>query len=258
MRGHVSVPVAEDDTAKCSTDTKLSAGSVCKVVLAVLFCLGLSVLFATLGFWQLSRATWKAEQVQQALARRDLPAIKLDSQQKLADMKLWRTVSFLAEKAPGAPLVYLDNQVRSRQTGYLVYQPLELYGTGHAVLWQHSWLPAGPDRAVLPQLAGADIAVPGQAVLVAPPAAGIDLGAPVEHIGEALRVQKIDFDMLSALLGMKLVPYILSTDSNIRGPQYPVSPQRHKGYAFQWFALSLLVPVMLAFYATSKYRLRQS
>ena len=30
------------------------------------------------------------------------------------------------------------------------------------------------------------------------------------------------------------------------------------GYAFQWFALSMLVPVMLAFYATSKYRLRQS
>ena len=32
------------------------------------------------------------------------------------------------------------------------------------------------------------------------------------------------------------------------------------GYAFQCFAISLLVPVMLAFYATGKYRqrLRQS
>ena len=220
-----------------------------------LLCVALSSTCVLLGHWQWSRGEWKDRQARMAAERRDMPAVRLDSPRALAGLGHWMPAAFLAEPLP-APLVYLDNQVRDGRPGYQVYEAVSLRGTGHAALLSRAWLPVGPDRAALPR---ADLgeALPGEAMLVPAPAAGLDLGASAEPLGGALRVQRVDFPALSELLGMDLIPYILSGSGDVAaGPRYHVSPERHRAYAFQWFALGLLLPSLLAFYGFRRFRAR--
>ena len=220
-----------------------------------LLCVGMSSVCVLLSHWQWSRADWKAQQMQQAAERRKAPAMKLDSPQALAGLGRWQPAAFSAAPLQ-APLVYLDNQIRDGRSGYKVYQAILLQDTGHAALWSRAWLPTGPDRAVLPQ-AELEGALPEEAMLLPAPAAGLDLGAAAERLDGALRVQQVDFSALSELLGIELIPYILSgSEDAVAGPRYHVSPERHRAYAFQWLALGLLLPLLLAFYGFRKFRAR--
>lgn len=212
------------------------------------FALAAAALFATLGFWQLGRAEWKRDLLQRA-------------SQALSDRRP-RPVAVVADPARDraydwvdvegrfvdAPAVLLDNQGRDGQVGVRAYRVFMIAG-GPAVLVDLGWvaipgdrrMPAVPRDADRTRLSG---------LLLPPPSKGLALGAPAALPDGDLLVTWLDPSALRARLhAPMLVPRVLrpapeagfgfERDFDILPNTMP--PERHVGYAVQWFALSATV-----------------
>ena len=200
--------------------------------------------FVSLGRWQLDRAIEKQQMldaVAAALRDRQPQPLALVPEQAGTG---YAWVSSLGTFAP-SPALLLDNQRRGDAVGvevFGVFKPLE----GPALLVDLGWLALPGDRALpnidLPsgqqRLAG---------MLSPPPASGIALG-PAYAASDARRwlLTRIDIDALSAGLNTRLAHRVLrldpklplgyARDLNILPNTLP--PERHRGYAVQWFGLA--------------------
>lgn len=203
-------------------------------------------LLLSLGFWQLDRATEKAELQAVYDARYQSRPLRLNSAAGIEDAEAmhWRPVEFRGEYQ--AQTYLLDNQVRDRQPGYNVYTALQLDGTDKALLVDRGWIAGGVDRSWIP-----DIEVPAGTIalhgrILPPPGTGLMLGEHmIEPVGQArYRVQRIDIDELQQHSGQPFLPYVVRLAEAEPGTYRidAVAPgtgrERHQGYAFQWFALS--------------------
>lgn len=205
--------------------------------------------FSALGTWQLERMRAKAamlSDVEQTLSTRDPRPLALAAQQARRDRYDWAagTGRFLA-----SPPVLLDNQQRNGRAGVLAYRafaPEE----GPALLVELGWLPLDGARTLprVPQPLGR-MRIRG--LLVPPPSPG--LATPVVATrDEGLLATALDADLLAAPLDLPaLPPRVLKLD-----PTLPIGyardldilpntlpPERHLGYAVQWYALALAVLV---------------
>jgi len=214
-------------------------------VLAVLVAAG----FAALGVWQLGRAEQKRAmlaQVQQTLqVRQPLPLSAASQAARASDFD-WAGGE---GRFASGPAVLLDNQVRDGQPGVRIYRPFLPADGGPAILVEFGWQPLRGDRA-LPAVAP----LPGPrqiaGLLAPPPAPGLIRGAAVRQTDGDLLVVALQPATLAAALQLKrLAPRVLKLD-----PSLPIGywrdldvlpntlpPERHLGYAVQWFGLALAV-----------------
>lgn len=208
----------------------------------------LIALFVSLGRWQLTRMDEKQAMLDQVAAtlraRQPLP---LAAAQDLA-----RARSFDWAQGEGAftdaPAVLLDNQQRGGRPGVRVYR---VFAPDRAapLLVELGWLPLPGDRT-LPQ----PEPIPGPqrvaGLLAPPPAGGLAEGLSTPTpAGDVLAV-RLDAPGLPGLLGLDaLPPRVLKLD-----PDLPLGyardldvlpntlpPQKHLGYAVQWFGLAAAV-----------------
>lgn len=210
-------------------------------VLALICAFGL----ARMGWWQLDRAADKQallDGIERASAAQLVPLAELDLQSGAARFRAASVRGeFLADRQ-----VLLDNQTRDGKPGVRAYVPLRPANQAHALLVDRGWLP-WPDRAQPPPMA----AVPTgwqylEGVLLDPPGAGLRLGAAVGDQWPLL-VTRIDLDEIERHLGRPLLDLVLEDRAapraqSIRAQMLP--PERHRGYALQWFGLSLTVLVI--------------
>ncbi|MBL8268209.1 SURF1 family protein, partial [Steroidobacter sp.] len=148
--------------------------------------------------------------------------------------------------------ILLDNMPsHSGQAGYRVLTPLET-----PVGWllvDRGWLPWGPTRTQLPDVSvnADERALTG--AIDDLPRAGIQLEAPpVDASVPWPRV--LNFPQQAALeqqLGHRLIPGLLLLDASHRDgferiweAHLGFKPERHIGYAVQWFALALVALIM--------------
>lgn len=218
----------------------------------VLLAAGVGVaLTARLGVWQLDRAAQKLA-LQSAIDVRGalppLPDSGLARDPAEAVQQHQRRIVLQGRWRPEFS-VFLDNRQMDGRPGFYLLTPLEL-GPGDAVLVQRGWAPRDVrDRArvpVVPTPSG-EVRIVGR---IAPPPASlyafdgpdtgplrqnIDLGAHARETGLALRplsvLQLDDGDTGAA-----------GTDGlQRRWPAPAVDVHKHYGYAFQWFALAILL-----------------
>ena len=200
---------------------------------------------ARMGWWQLDRATAKQlllDGVDKAAAA---PLVSLSDLDLSGVEGRFRAVAvegeFLSDRQ-----VLLDNQTRAGKPGVRVYVPLRLADSPRSLLIDRGWL-AWPDRALPPPTitlpAGRQ---PLEGVLLDPPGAGLRLGeAPT---GEwPLLVTGIDLDEIERHLGEPLLDLVLEDRAapraqTVRAQMLP--PERHRGYALQWFGLSLTLLII--------------
>jgi cytochrome oxidase assembly protein ShyY1 len=214
--------------------------------LAVL--LGVPILCA-LGFWQISRGQEKARLLTQATAYDGMPAIELNALTASDVVEERRPVRahgvFLGESQG-----LLDNQVRDGTVGYDVLTPLQLSGSGAVVLVDRGWLGRGPRRADVPQWRTPDGEVSVTGYLRVPTDVPLVDGRVAETLGGFWVVSEIDPQRLGEYLGMALQPRILRlAPESAHGfrrdwPVVTMSPQRHYGYAVQWFGLAAALLVL--------------
>lgn len=208
--------------------------------------LALAAGFSALGRWQLGRAVEKESVVAAAAAVLQNPApVALDRAWDRARAGAYDWAEGTGTFAELPPLL-LDNQQRAGRVGVRVYRAFQP-GSGRPLLVDTGWLPLPADRTlpVLPRLAG-EHAIRG--LLVPPPSPGLALGTAMGARGEAgWLMTRVDLDAIGQALGMPLAPRVLRLD-----PVLPLGherdldllpntlpPEKHRGYALQWFGLAL-------------------
>ena len=204
--------------------------------------------FCALGRWQLQRGEHKEAMLERAAgALRERRAISF-SAAELRDARGYDWVAGHARLAP-TPLLLLDNQRRGQQVGVrvlAVLQPRE----GKPLLADFGWLPM-PGNREIPAVALPRGEFPVAGLLAPPPGAGLALGPAWTPLGPAGRdarwlLTRVDIPALSAALELPLQARLLRLDPALRVGYArdlevlpnTLPPERHRGYALQWFGLA--------------------
>lgn len=216
-------------------------------------------LFVVLGFWQLDRAEQKEVRVAEYASQ---PRVLSDAGDSLS-LLLGRTLVPITSiiNLNDSRYYLLDNRTRDGRPGYEVIAPVEV-GQG-LMLANLGWVAGNPDRRILPELdIKSDKAFEVDATLGRPENL-MQLSSSVEQrLGWPKRIQLIDPKLMEKELELSLEPTILqihtiiSTDITPNLPALKsMPPERHIGYAVQWFGLAIALSVWLL--VSSKYSRRE-
>ena len=212
-------------------------------------------LFSYLGFWQLDRAGEKVRRLGAFDARGDDAPISLNRPMPAGtDPDWWRYRRVeVAGSAIGGRQYLLDNRTRHGVAGYHVYLPVLVAGLDRVVLVNRGWVETGPSRERRPDVSLGDsdstLVVSG---IVDHPRHTLLLGDD-GYAGSSWPkvVQRIDFDKTARDLGRPALPFVVLMDAaQPRGfvrewkPILGIGPERHRGYALQWFSLAATVAVV--------------
>jgi surfeit locus 1 family protein len=216
-----------------------------KVKIAMLFfACAIELLLLRLGFWQLSRADEKQQhiaQLQEVIASKNATSIaQLNALSQRIEWVAGR-VFFLEE-----PIILLDNQRNGQQVGVSVYQ-LAQNERKQNFLVDLGWLPVSNNRQFpKPKALTGEYVVAG--LMMPAPAAGFALGQAISTLDDnTLLATRLDMDDLPKYLAQPLVTRVLRLDPKLQiGYERTLSvsantlpPEKHRGYALQWFGLAL-------------------
>jgi surfeit locus 1 family protein len=224
--------------------------------------LALVALFGSLGRWQWQRGVAK-QQVLEAQARvlADRRAGLLAALSQADDTALaWAEGRgrFL-----DAPVLLLDNQRRGAAVGVREFRVFVPDG-GRALLVDLGWVELPADRR-LPDVAP----LPGEytlrGLLAPPPSAGLALGP--DHADAGSRrwlLTRVELATLARDLRVELAPRVLRLDPalplgharDLEPLANTLPPERHRGYAVQWFGLAFAT-LVVALLLTHRSRRRQ-
>ena len=219
----------------------MRAGARFGTWLAVGALLVLAGLFVTFGRWQWDRAAEsraRAERFESAAGAEVLtsaPPSLADGVDRFRRLDVGG--AYVANRQ-----VLLDNVVHDGVAGYQVLTPLRADAGSPLLLVNRGWLPAGPDRRVLPDVAigGARRQVRGR--LDSLPRPGLRLPGSLPDAPQQVTVLSYpDAADLAALLGEPVHDYQVLLDPSepdgyLRDWHAPgLAPERHLAYAGQWF-----------------------
>lgn len=212
----------------------------------------LLVLLLSLGFWQLDRAEQKTRLQQEFQANSKAPAVAVANLDTADPATRYRKVT-AGGRYDGRHQVLLDNQVRGGQPGYHVLTPLRLSRNSgdRAILVNRGWVPLGLSRQQLPDVSVGDEEVRIAGRLGQPVNPGLRLQSS-DAISWPWVVQSIDYRHVAEMLGYPLYNAIILLDSSEKQgfvrdwkPDFGrFGPERHRGYAVQWFALALTLLII--------------
>ena len=208
-------------------------------VAATVALLLLTLLFASLGTWQTRRA---AEKAMLEAAHEQAPSLALDT--ALANDQRFARIEVSGHYDPQRHIL-LDNQLWQGRSGVHVFTPFSTSG-GITILVNRGWLPLPADRKSLPEIPtpGHEITISGRLNL---------MPVPGRMVGEADTLAMDDWpqlvtymqhaDIARALtlpLETRIIQLSRDAESGFEDRDWkPVflSPERHRAYAFQWYAL---------------------
>lgn len=213
-----------------------------------------------LGFWQLDRAESKQQLLNRQKQQQTAETLLLTGESPDDD----ETFLYKPAKATGrfdnAHQFLLDNQVYQGKAGYFVLTPMLLKHDKKAVLVNRGWVPVGASRAILP-----DINVTQEEVTVTGhinrfPRVGLKLGGGESTVNHwPAVVQVIDSDLLSSRLTYPAFSFQIELDQTqahgfLRDWRKPaaMTPEKHLGYAVQWFLLALTLTVLFIKFGTER------
>ena len=215
----------------------------------------LVVLGIALGRWQDRRAAEKLAIGARIEAAGKLAPVVLRGDPVDEETVRYRRVSVTGDFVTDWP-IYLDNRPHAGRAGFYVLMPFRIEATGARILVVRGWLPRDPgDRqriAPFPTPAGI-VTVSG----IARPDAGhvMELGSSPPLRPGAI-VQNVNPEAVAAALGRRVYPFVLeqtSADGSegalVRDwPRPDLGVDKHRGYAFQWYALALMAFLFYLFH----------
>ena len=203
----------------------------------------MTLLMITLGVWQLSRADEKRQLLQEWQQRRDISLALNEALSMQAPFGYRLDVSGVY--LTGGDL-FLDNQIASGRAGYRLIRPLQTrYGL---LAVDTGWWPADPDRRKLPPIPPQNEPVQLSGNLVRPSIPPLSLGE-VRFDPEHPVVSSLEPEQMAQIWGQRVLPFVLKLDAETRDWQPVVmGPERHIGYAVQWFAMTLAIWVAAAWW----------
>lgn len=202
-----------------------------------------------LGMWQLQRADeksaiatrWEQRKLQPPVA---LQRVAVDDTAELEYLPVTLSGQFLAGQ-----YFLLDNRIYRGRFGYEVLGILLLNGGEQSVLVNRGWIAGDSSRQSLPEvpLISGPVTVLGHVYV--PPGAPYLLAELALERGWPKRIQAIEIDKLEQVVegvaGAPLFPYSVRIDPGqsaalaVDWQVINISPEKHTGYAVQWFTMAL-------------------
>ena len=243
-----------------------------RVVPALAAALVFAIAFAA-GQWQSGRAGEKdAVEVRRAVALDaaaiNWPADPLDSSgasivagkaepAQLDGRRIALRGRFLNDKT-----LFLDNQVQSRIAGYHVLTPFQTE-SGPMLLVNRGWVRVGASRASLPVIPAVSgmISIEGRVALPPKNIYEIKTAAAQPNVDQVW--QNLQIAAIAQRAGLELPSYVLRQSSDTADgltrvwdaptTQTGMTAAKHRGYAFQWYALAALTAFLFLFFTFIDY-----
>ena len=209
--------------------------------------------FSWLGLWQLDRAGEKERRREMFAARTSDAPILLNQRLSIMPAEIdpdwWRYRHVeVSGNVFGERQYLLDNRTRNGVAGYHVYLPMLVTGLDRVVLVNRGWVETGPSRERRPNVSlnPSELVVSG---IVDHPRHLLLLGDDgYAEFSWPKVVQRIDLDKTARDLKRRVLPFVVlmdevRPDGFVRewSPNLGIGPERHRGYAFQWFSLAAAV-----------------
>jgi surfeit locus 1 family protein len=216
------------------------------------------ILFIFLGRWQQHRAAEKELIVTQNQERSKRKPEPLDLGRTEYESLRYLPVR-ISGKYDGDHQFLLDNQIKNHKVGYNVLTPVIVKGSEKAVLVDRGWVVQGLTRQLHPDISIESTEMNTEGQVYVPFSKGFRLGGLDD--GEFLWprvIQFLDFDAMSERLGYDLLPVVIRFSPKANNGylrQWNIvnmGPERHLGYAFQWYALAVAMLGVLLVLALKK------
>ncbi len=207
-----------------------------------LFALVFIPLFVALGVWQLQRAEEKQAITARWEAQMRLPPVPVQTLVNPSPDQAYRPVSVAGRPLAGRDFL-LDNRIREGRYGVEVISPVST-ASGRLVLVNRGWLEADPTRRSLPEVPPLSAEAELKGYLYVPPGESYILGEIASDNRWPRLVQAADVASLGDMLGDAVYPYIVRLSADSAGaflaewPLVNTRPEKHRAYAFQWFAMA--------------------
>ena len=207
---------------------------------------------ASLGRWQLSRATQKEtlqHQIHQGEIRETIDTKELLATQSIAT-EMYRPVT-LRGTWLARYTVFLDNREMDEKAGFFVVTPLRLEHSDTVILVQRGWVLRNfLDRTALPEVdtPAGPVQVSGR--IAPPPSKLFEFKGPDTGV---IR-QNLDLPQFRVETGLPLLGVtVLQTGAPSEGLQRNWPPvnsgvETNYGYAFQWFSMSALIAILYVWF----------
>jgi cytochrome oxidase assembly protein ShyY1 len=199
-----------------------------------------------LGSWQLQRAEQKRVWLQQL---NEAPATTVSGALERLARYDWVPVQLQIELVP-MKVFLLDNRTWQGRVGYEVVVPIRV-DEGSWWLGSLGWIAAPPRREQLPEVELSRRWLNVEGVL-SRPMASVTLAASQVEPGWPRRIQSLDLQQISTALAMPVEPLVLHLKTAVSEVIMPrekiytgIEPERHVGYAVQWFGLALVLMIWL-------------
>jgi surfeit locus 1 family protein len=214
-------------------------------------------LLLCLGFWQLQRGNEKAALQNSYAARQQEAAVPLSTLDPAQDLQ-YRQV-LINGHYDNEHVFLLDNRSYQGQSGYEVIVPLVTDDNG-MVLVNRGWIAAGQSRQILPAITPVEGNLTVQGSVYQNVGTQVVLGSELETAGWPKVMETLEPVRMAALAGAtdktRVFPYSVRVAENAPGallrfwPVISMSPERHRGYAAQWFLMALALAALYFFYST--------
>lgn len=205
-----------------------------------------------LGYWQMHRAGEKQMLVEQRAMGEVTAPLTLSSGSQLTESDRYRQAVVRGHYAAEQQWL-LDNRVYRGQPGYHVFTPFRPDGADAATLLvNRGWIAVGASREFLPALPVTDQHVTLSGRLDSPASVGLVIGeVPLRSVADKVVVQSLDVAALADAQGAALLRYALVIDDGQAGgleydwsPIPQIGPEKHLGYAVQWFGLAVALLII--------------
>mgnify|MGYP000668581412 CR=1 FL=1 len=237
-------------------------GSIIKIWLFVLVFFPLTL---RLGYWQLERSEEKKALLSMMDQRFSSPSVVLDIREPILAFRPYNLIGRFEEKH-----YLLDNRIRDGQVGYEIISPFYVNGDKDLayIMVNRGWVKASKYRDQLPVINSPVGMIGLQGYFHETDGKVPVLKETLAIEGWPKRIQQVSWDAFSQQqTGELLFEYefrlvekdrpnddlIESAHYKLGWPRTSILPEKHTAYAYQWFALAIVL-LILAISATYKIR----
>jgi len=201
-------------------------------------------IFVRLGFWQLHREAEKRQLLQAYHSQMNRQAVNFPG----VEVQQYQPVIIRGHYLP--MVLLLDNQHHDHRFGYDVLSAL-LLDNGEAILVDRGWVAADLARVSFPKVSIPSHAVEVRGRVYFPSTKQWVLGPTLEKKTNQLAiVEALDTSTLSQFLHKSLYPFIIRQSEDTQGDYLrdwvivSTAPERHRGYALQWFVFAAVLGII--------------
>ncbi|WP_261824791.1 SURF1 family protein [Vibrio neonatus] len=224
------------------------------------------VALVKLGFWQLSRGEEKQQLEQQLLDRQQMSPLSVEQLSAMdAGLNVTGFPLQIDVKPQALPLVYLDNVTHDSKVGYRVLQPMAVFlqREKYLLLVELGFVVASMTRDELPKVAPIGQAQRFTGKVYQKSTNPLSSDVMLENMPAGMRIQNLNLRELAIALDAPLLPFVFqpeviaNSDLPMLWSPYPMTSQKHFGYAFQWFGMAGVYALLVILFVLRKRKVKE-